>query len=127
MTKFHTPAVGWTRKYSVLFYWCVLCCVLYLEIFLQLFLSIFLVRLLPSTFFLCAWKRNRKRRGNVMILPPSDPFFMFFIPCLPHNALHFTFGAAILLLATLFAYLGSCAYPILSHLLLCRFPLRLPL
>ena len=39
----------------------------------------------------------------------------------------FTFVAAILLLATLFAYLGSCAYPILSHLLLCCFPLRSPL
>ena len=29
----------------------------------------------------------------------------------------FTLVAAILLLATHFAYLGSCAYPILSHLL----------
>ena len=59
-------------------------------------------------------------------LPPY-PFFMFPIPCLPHNALHFTFAATILLLATPFAYLGSHAYPILSHLLLCHFPLRLPL
>jgi hypothetical protein len=60
------------------------------------------------------------------ILTPWS-FFMFPIPCLPHHALHFTFVAAILLLATPFAHLGSCAYPILSHLSLCRFPLRSPL
>ena len=73
-----------------------------------------------------------------MILPPSDPFSMSLIPCLPHNALHFhlccryftschpfrlfrqlclsnSFPSITLSLSTSLAALGSYAYPILSH------------
>ena len=82
-------------------------------------------------------------KGGCHIFPipflPPYPFSMFPIPCLPHNTLHFTFVAAVLLLtipfcpfrqsclsnsfpsvtlplSTSLATLGSYAYPILSHI-----------
>ena len=90
--------------------------------------------MLPTPFFLCAWKRNRKRRDNVMILllTPSSIllFHPHFHPCsryfplchsfrpLWQSYLANSFPSAILSFATSSAALGSYAYPIRSHIVL---------
>ena len=103
-----------------------------------------------SHLFLCAWKRNRKSRGNVTILPFTLCFLLLilcslppipplFYPCCRHfpfchslrplwqSCLANSLPSAISSFATSSAALGSYAYPIRSHIVLALMSSSLPL
>ena len=116
-----------------------MCSLLFVLCFWTFFAVIFFAHLLGTlllpTLFLCAWKRNRKSRGNVTILPftlcfllliPGSPSFVspLSYPCchsfrpLWQSCLANSFPSAISSFATLSAALGSYAYSIRSHIVL---------